>query len=440
MERKEELEKYLGYSTTEPSSEELKKHNGRFRGDSNKQLEDFYQQNALIRIRRDMLHWNKIPTAINLLKQVKEAGLVSGTIIDYGCGVADYGLVFAEAGYKVILVDFANLLKFAEWRFKKRGLQCSTIKVTKDNFYPDLPKVDLVIFGDILEDLPKPLFVLQKVYLSLNTKGLIWTSAYPIVPFVVDHDHLCRERDACVLFLNGNFEEIKGLYRKKLNEVKRIMIELLVVASVTQPEVFEKRLAKALELIGCDYKLILTDPKLPYAKSLNTIVRTNKEDLEQSKYLFIISQDEKITENGWGRKLVNLLDTLPDLGYAGVECLHCDEIGQWWGLNMYDYAACEAMDCDASIIIIPCKIFLEHQFDEHFEHIYGFPEDYACWVRLERKLKVYHVPIPGLWTGHRDDIPPKLIIHKIPRKDHEYLLRKWNLKELRTTGYFLLQE
>lgn len=219
------------------------------------------------------------------------------------------------------------------------------------------------------------------------------------------------------------------------------MIELLVVASITQPVVFEKRLKKTLELVGCSYKLVLTDPKLPYAKSLNTIMETNKEDLEKSKYLFIISQDELILDKDWGRKLVDLLDTLPDLGYAGVECLHCDEIGQWWGVMMFNYPPDEAMDCDASIIIIPCKIFLERQFDESFQHIYGFPEDYACWVRLERKLKVYHVPIPGLWIGGREDIPPKLIIHLVGKEypesieDHKRLLRKWNLKELRTTGF-----
>lgn len=215
-ERKKELEEYLGTSTSNPSNKELEEAWASFEGDSHEQQGTFYRRTALLRIRRDMLNYDKISTGQGILRTMKEKGMHSGKIIDYGCGVSDYGLVFAEAGYDVIIVDFPEILDFAVWRYTRRGLKVSTIEVSKDNFYPVLPRVDLIIFGDVLEHFPEPLIVLENAYNSLNDEGYIYTSGYPLDHFTKMGDHLVRNEKECKQFLETKFKrEGKYLRRRK---------------------------------------------------------------------------------------------------------------------------------------------------------------------------------------------------------------------------------
>ena len=207
-----------------------------------------------------------------------------------------------------------------------------------------------------------------------------------------------------------------------------------IAVSITQPKCFGECLGPSLKIIGCDYYYAETPNTMTYAKSLNTIVQTHREELEHSKYLLIISQDETIEGEGWGEKLKQELDQFPDLGYAGCECKYLATNGHW-KTRYWKESSMEVLNCDASVIIILAKLFLERQFDETFEHIYGFPEEYACYVRFKKNLTVYHVPIPGLWTGDRKCSEEKKIKHPVDHGDHMKLKEKYNLDYMATTGF-----
>jgi hypothetical protein len=221
------------------------------------------------------------------------------------------------------------------------------------------------------------------------------------------------------------------------------MVDLIVVCSVTLQDCYEISFKKYLEIIGIPYKLILTDPNLSLSQSYNSIIETNLEDIKQSKYIIFSGQDVLIKDENWGRKLIAVCDSLPDFGYGGVEC-RCsnkEKIGYYKDGRNEDPPK-EVMTCDGAFIIITSKLFLERQFDTQFPW-YPLAEDYALWVRFVKGLKVYHIPIIGYGCGENCSVPSKWVSQfaniseysNSLRKDHERLLKKWNLKEVITTSW-----
>lgn len=134
-------------------------------------------------------------------------------VLDYGCGVADYGIYFARLGSFVRLLDIDNeALQFAMWRFSNEGLDYGVT----DGIYS---KYDMVVFGEVLDHLEDPFSVLWQA-VKLDVK-YIFTSSYPYRSDSPDdvhwkHDHhpatareqqkLCRdllERDYEKLLITG---------------------------------------------------------------------------------------------------------------------------------------------------------------------------------------------------------------------------------------------
>lgn len=214
--------------------------------------------------------------------------------------------------------------------------------------------------------------------------------------------------------------------------------DLMVVCSITDQSCFDRCIGESLKKLGCGYTLVITDPDLSLSESYNSILKIHLEAVKNSKYLLFVGQDIIIEGKDWGKRLVASCDSLSDFGYGGVECM--DERG-WVGChadsnNPIQQANC----CDAGLIIIPSKIFLEHQFDTQFDW-YPVAEDYACWVKIERHLEVYHIPIDGYNADARNcpqskfykEHPPA-IRHRKMNEDHTKLLRKWKLDKLKTTS------
>lgn len=82
------------------------------------------------------------------------------TVIDYGCGIGQNGLIFAKCGYDVTLVDFDTVcFKFAKWRADKYSKTVNL--VTMDDLRRSLTKkhsvfknrYDVVLCFDVLEHL-----------------------------------------------------------------------------------------------------------------------------------------------------------------------------------------------------------------------------------------------------------------------------------------------
>ncbi len=81
---------------------------------------------------RLMMAYTRYTLVTNYLDKIKEqlGKRRKLSILDYGCGVSDIGLLFCEKGDDVTIADLDNKkFDFAIWRFKKREYLINTIKI-----------------------------------------------------------------------------------------------------------------------------------------------------------------------------------------------------------------------------------------------------------------------------------------------------------------------
>jgi len=138
-----------------------------------------YERYSLIIIYLDLIKANK---PLNKLK-----------VLDYGCGISDYGLFLASLGAKVTVVDLDNqLLYFAIWRYKKRNLPVKVIKVRNHSHYPVLKKsgFDLIIVSEVFEHVRDPMKLLQNIAKAIKPKGLLFDTMGTIFERELTGDHL----------------------------------------------------------------------------------------------------------------------------------------------------------------------------------------------------------------------------------------------------------
>jgi cyclopropane fatty-acyl-phospholipid synthase-like methyltransferase len=99
------------------------------------------------------------------------------SIIDYGCGVGSDSLELSSEGFKVTAMDLPSvMLKFAEFRIKKYGLNVKVIKVLKGN---RIPKTDMILSLDVLEHIFNPYELLTEFFES-HPKYILMTTAFGI--------------------------------------------------------------------------------------------------------------------------------------------------------------------------------------------------------------------------------------------------------------------
>jgi len=105
-------------------------------------------------------------------------------LIDYGSGIGNDALVFAQAGFQVTLADISDpLLAFAAWRCRSRGLEVRTIDLKVER----LPHCafDVAVCFDVLEHIPRPLTVVRQIRTALRDGGIFVVHA----PFGLDAEH-----------------------------------------------------------------------------------------------------------------------------------------------------------------------------------------------------------------------------------------------------------
>lgn len=98
-------------------------------------------------------------------------------IVDYGCGLGYISFEMAKANSetKVYLLDVDCLtLDFAEYRFRKHGIDVETIPVSKDELYPKLPKHNICIATEVMEHLNNPLTAYENIYHSMEVGGVLY--------------------------------------------------------------------------------------------------------------------------------------------------------------------------------------------------------------------------------------------------------------------------
>lgn len=141
--------------------------------DRNKVWEE-YQGNKPRWIRHNFLDYDRyheaksIAADINDVLEATDRTWKDISVLDFGCCSGDVGIWFARLGANVHAYDISpSAQAFANYRFEREGL----INGRRKNY-------NLVVFGEVLEHMYKPLATLLK-YARAKTE-FIFTSSYPM--------------------------------------------------------------------------------------------------------------------------------------------------------------------------------------------------------------------------------------------------------------------
>lgn len=167
-----------------------------------KKLENLKVNAIIIRTMMKYDRYRECESIYNFLikHNIKLKGL---DILDFGCGVGDYGIFMARKGAKVTFCDFPELINFAKFRCQRENLSCQTIFAPIQELQKEF---DFIIFGEVLEHLNNPLGLLK----SIQGTNLIFTSAYPFKSkkSFDDPGHLKNaflQQTKCLNLLNKNY-------------------------------------------------------------------------------------------------------------------------------------------------------------------------------------------------------------------------------------------
>jgi 2-polyprenyl-3-methyl-5-hydroxy-6-metoxy-1,4-benzoquinol methylase len=114
------------------------------------------------------------PIAQQLVETLKDETPI---VVDYGCGLGYISFFIAQLNRKakIYLVDIDCLtLKFAEFRFKKHGINHEVIPVNKTEHYPALPRHNICIAHEVMEHVREPLLVYRNILGSMDAQGLFY--------------------------------------------------------------------------------------------------------------------------------------------------------------------------------------------------------------------------------------------------------------------------
>ncbi len=137
------------------------------------------------------------------------------TVLEYGCGAGQVGIMFAMMGYDVSFLDIKGVqTDFLAWRLNRRYLDSRVIR--HDGELTD-EKYDLVTLIDVLEHTEDPMYVLNRIIKTTKQGG------YLILTFNSTGEGLDlvsyeRWEEELKPFILKNYEsvcKVGSLYRKK---------------------------------------------------------------------------------------------------------------------------------------------------------------------------------------------------------------------------------
>jgi len=114
-------------------------------------------------------HYRYVDELALILGEARKRGL--NIYLDYGAGIGSVGIYFARAGFAVTLADVSEpLQRYAEWRFRRRGLHADFINLNMTG----LPegRFDVVTALDVLEHVARPGDVVGSIARSMKVGGL----------------------------------------------------------------------------------------------------------------------------------------------------------------------------------------------------------------------------------------------------------------------------
>lgn len=138
------------------------------------------------------------------------------TVLDYGSGVGDYGMTFANEGARAFFYDLKECNDFVLARSTSGEMKKGTATLinVEDVSNPFTQSYDLAIFGEVLEHLERPDAVLH--HAEQMKVRYIFTSSYPYRRDDDEaywnhggHDHGAREmQPKCREILEGNYKKV----------------------------------------------------------------------------------------------------------------------------------------------------------------------------------------------------------------------------------------
>jgi 2-polyprenyl-3-methyl-5-hydroxy-6-metoxy-1,4-benzoquinol methylase len=145
------------------------------RPESRTSVEAFYDESELYLY--DLIWWHTLNDDDSPLGYVLALDFARRhgcrTYLDFGCGVASGGILFARNGFEVTNADIStSLLRFSEWRLRTRGLSPDLIDL-KERELPE-GRFDLVTAMDTFEHLTDPVDAVERLWRSLKPGGFLF--------------------------------------------------------------------------------------------------------------------------------------------------------------------------------------------------------------------------------------------------------------------------
>lgn len=209
------------------------------------------------------------------------------------------------------------------------------------------------------------------------------------------------------------------------------MISVIVVYN--DWAMLRENLLRSLEKQDTKYELILVDnTKNDFAGYPVAINYGGSQ--AHGEYLMFVHQDVELIGNNWLRRAEQYLNTLSDVGIAGVAGVDqkanpvgfINDRGRLWGSPIKSPNS--VMTLDEQLVIVPNKIFRKLKFDEGFKW-HSWSADY-CMQLQAIGLKVYVLP---LFISHNSPTLPILNVSPL-EKDNLRLWMKYQKPVQKTSG------
>lgn len=195
--------------------------------DSNKIIFESYSNASEYYSLRQLLgRPEKFEKQLEIFDFMEENLSKNSIVMDYGCCVGDFSILFARMGYKVLAIDLdIDTFNFAKKRFVDRNLDITCYSVLEDMKLPKLfQKVNFIFCRDVLEHTVNPLEVLTFFYKTLTEDGYMYISTMnPGEEIYIGAEHL---EDTIKKAQSREYKEffekhfislgIHGLYKKRI--------------------------------------------------------------------------------------------------------------------------------------------------------------------------------------------------------------------------------
>lgn len=209
------------------------------------------------------------------------------------------------------------------------------------------------------------------------------------------------------------------------------MISVIVVYN--DGTMLRENLLRSLEKQDTKYELILLDNTKNTFDSYTVAINYGGSQAH-GEYLMFVHQDIELIGSGWLREAEQYLNTLSDVGIAGVSGVDekgnpvgfIDDRGRLWGSPINEPSS--TMTLDEQLVIVPKKIFRKLKFDEGFRW-HSWSADYCMRIQAIG-LKVYVLP---LFVSHNSPTLPILNVSPL-EKDNQRLWMKHQKPIQKTSG------